>query len=230
MMEKRYRAIRKDDPYLPARHALAIARDAEEAWAQGLSVYGESEVTIGDETFTVEVEPDWDDSFDGDCYGEVIDRYPHPDYVFMPQYDRADDETVIALDDAHGYVIDRAAESVSALAQSWSRVYGASRSVCRDLARENLRTAGNTMLRAMNGNEEPAYLIVVRTADGEDFDTLGGVELSDDDRGSAYLWETVRDMAGEVVYNRAARIEREARELEESALRALSATMLAAVS
>lgn len=226
----RYRRIRRQDPYLPARHALSIARDAEAAQLAGATFYAPWTIEHEGETFTVEVEPeDWDFAWDGDCYGEVIDRYPHPDYVGMPQYDRADGETVLALDESHAYEVDSAAESVTALAKSYQRFYGASRAVCRDLARTELRKMGDRMLYAMNGGDRGEYVITVRSADGQDWDTLGAVDVNHDDAGIGYLYSCAVEMADEVVYNRAARIEAERAAIEERAAEALSASLLAEV-
>lgn len=209
-----YRALRRTEPWpMPARLALSIQRAAHAAEAEGLAplLFG-GEVTWrhAGVDFTVELDQDeWGDRWDGDCYGEVIDRYRHPDYIGGESgQDRADGETILALDPATAYRVDKAAESVSYLADQWWRD-GASRAVRRDLARTSLVATGREMAR----DESYVYVITVIDPATGASESLHGVDLDWDttaDRALAlsYLRDLARDLAGELLAARHDRADR----------------------
>lgn len=202
-----YRAVRADGT--AARHALAIARRGLAAIDAGVEYPDPRTFPImGDDgrPYTAEIdydpEPQW--AWDDDVHGEVIDRYRHPDYI-GGEYggDRADGETVLALDRATAYRVDKAAESVSALAE-WRHRQGMARGPAYEAARSELLDAGRRMMR----DEATVYYVTVTDADGRTA-SVHGVEVYEDTRGErlaavAYLYDVADDLAAEVAAERQA--------------------------
>lgn len=207
---KAYRQLRRDDPHRPAHVALSIARGAGAAVRAGLPY--EEEVTIHGWPYWVKLHPDECPAYDDDVHGQVVERWQEGQVHGSPglyegewdgwSHDRADGDTVLALDDQRAYVVDRAAGSVSAMSDYYRRSFGMARGPARERARADLVREGRAMARDLAGYYgPPVYVVEVLDHTGGSA-TLGGVALPDDGHrhlvSLAHLWDVVGELAAEL--------------------------------
>jgi len=223
---ERYRALRRDDPYLPAKVAWPVAQSATLAESAGVRSWAhEDVVTIEGDDYLLSVEDDaegW--SWDGDCFGTVHDRrrtdwgYPAPVAWPCVPLPAGGDNYVAPFVRGEGTYYDPGPHwepyAPKGMARGPRHEY-----VRRGLIREGV------MIRDTREKS-------VTLTDPEDggVASLCGVGLGEGDTWErSYLYEVATELAAEIQDDRAARIEKQKADAERAALESLSASMLAAL-
>jgi hypothetical protein len=202
---KRYRVLRRNDPYLNAQTAWAVAKLATVAEKAGIGVWADGEsVEIEGRSYLLTVKPDdWGDAWDGDCYGIVHARtptsadYPSPvDWPCVPLPGGGPDRSTYYGD--------------------WGSYYDpgtywepyAPPGMARGLVRPHLRAElvrEGLMIRDSN----EWYVSLVDPDDETLSASLGGVGLGNGDTWErAYIWDLAQELAAEIEYDREQRTER----------------------
>jgi hypothetical protein len=214
-----YRQLRREDPYMSARTALALAHADDDADRAGVPrwFYGDEgyDLSIEGETFTLRIEYDYDFPPDWGDLGSVKERDRDRDYIAPYCYESVPPWPCVALPAGSdgsgtqgGYY--GPLETYFDPGDSWEEWNpgGMARGPLREFLRRSLVAEG---LRQRSTYQ---YGVTV-TDDDENTMSLWGVDLSFDgsalDR--AYLWHVVSDLAHEIRHGRAERAEQMARDI-----------------
>lgn len=215
----RYKRMRREDPYAPARVTLDILRSCDEAKAAGFYAFWAESAEVDGVTYRVRVEAD-DHGFDGDCYGTVEKLgetswgYPQPvewpNVVLPSGSDRVHQSS---------YYSDR--ETYYEPGPTWEEYApaGMARGLRRGWMRRQLVEEG---LRVRDG--WPVG-VMVEGPDGESA-ALWGVDLSpsqDEPADLSYVWEVVKELVANIQWQREERERKAAEKLSDAIDRAVSA-------